>query len=111
MDSPAPPTQAAKGPAIAAPGPSPRPLPAAMPPMPPMPPPVTMRSVPWRTVYRWAWYVVGVAPVWVAIQTAMSLGVNILNQYNMQVLATATSALSAAVAGSTPAPTSAGGIV
>ncbi len=76
-----------------------------------MRPPVTMSSVPWRTVYRWAWYVVGVAPVWVAVQTAMSLGVNILTQYNMQVLATATSALSVAVGSAAPTAARGGGII
>lgn len=78
----------------------------------PAPPPlVTMRSVPWRKVYRWAWYVVGVAPVWVAIQTALSLGVNILNQYNTQVLATATSALSLLADGSARPLASGTGII
>jgi ATP-binding cassette subfamily B protein len=65
-----------------------------------------MWSVPWRSVFRWALYVVSAAPFWVVLQTLMSLAVNVLNQYNMQVLATATSALSAALAG--PAPTVAG---
>ena len=65
----------------------------------PMPPPVSFGSIPWRSVFRWAFYVVGAAPVWVAIQTGMSVLVNLVAQYNMQVLATATSALSAAAAG------------
>jgi ABC-type multidrug transport system fused ATPase/permease subunit len=79
--------------------------------MPQPPPLVTMRSVPWRTVYRWAWYVVGVAPIWVAVQTAMSLGVNILNQYSMQVLATATSALSSSAFGSAAPPVAGTGLI
>src|SRR5258707_1032829 len=65
----------------------------------PMSAPVSFGSIPWRSVFRWALYVVGAAPVWVAIQTGMSVLVNLVGQYNMQVLATATSALSAAASG------------
>src|SRR5689334_20889391 len=80
----------------------PAPIPAA---------PVSMGSVPWRSVFRWARYVLGAAPVWVVLQTLLSLAVNVLNQYNMQVLATATSALSAALAGPAPAAQGGGGFI
>jgi ABC-type multidrug transport system fused ATPase/permease subunit len=64
----------------------------------PGPPPDPGR-VPYRKLFRWGWYVVSVALGWFAINTALGLLTQALLQYNVQLLATIVSGLSAASSG------------
>jgi ABC-type multidrug transport system fused ATPase/permease subunit len=52
-----------------------------------------MGAIPWASVFRWALYVVGMAPWWVALETAVTLAISLLTMYTFVVLGTVISAL------------------
>ena len=56
-------------------------------------------SVPYRKLFRWGWYVVSVALGWFLTNTVLSIFLQILTQYNVQVLATVVSGLGSSFAG------------
>jgi ATP-binding cassette subfamily B protein len=56
-------------------------------------------SVPYRKLFHWGWYVVSVALGWFLANTVLSVFLQILTQYNVQVLATVVSGLGRSFAG------------
>ena len=64
-------------------------------------------SVPYRKLLHWGWYVVSVALGWFLANTVLTIFLQILTQYNVQVLATVVSGLGSSLAGSGAAPRSA----
>ena len=56
-------------------------------------------SVPYRKLFRWGWYVVSVALGWFLTNTVLTIFLQILTQYNVQVLATVVSGLGRSFAG------------
>ena len=52
-----------------------------------------MRAIPWRAVIRWAFYVIRMAPWWVALETGLTLALSLLTMYNFVVLGTVIAAL------------------
>ena len=50
-------------------------------------------KVPYGKLFRWGWYVVSVAFGWFVVNTILSVFVQVLTQYNVQVLATVVSGL------------------
>jgi ABC-type multidrug transport system fused ATPase/permease subunit len=61
-------------------------------------------SVPYRKLFRWGWYVVSVALGWFLTNTILTIFLQILTQYNVQVLATVVSGLGSSYAGGGAAP-------
>jgi len=59
----------------------------------PVPVETKLAAIPWRSVFRWAFYVVGMAPWWVALETALTLFISLLMMYSFVVLGTVISAL------------------
>jgi ABC-type multidrug transport system fused ATPase/permease subunit len=56
-------------------------------------------SVPYRKLFHWGWYVVSVALGWFLTNTVLTIVLQILTQYNFQVLATVVSGLGSSLAG------------
>ena len=56
-------------------------------------------SVPYRKLLHWGWYVVSAALGWFLANTVLSIVLQILTQYNVQVLATVVSGLGSSLAG------------
>lgn len=61
-------------------------------------------AVPYRKLFHWGWYVVSVALGWFLANTVLTIVLQILTQYNIQVLATVVSGLGSSLAGGGVAP-------
>ena len=67
-------------------------------------PAVQPESVPFRKLFQWAWYLVSVALGWFLANTILTISLQILTQYNVQVLATVVSGLGSSLAGGGAVP-------
>ena len=56
-------------------------------------PQIAADPIAWRSVFRWAMYVVRLAPAWVALETALTLGLSLATMYTFLVLGSVISAL------------------
>ena len=70
-------------------------------------PVVAPESVPYRKLFHWGWYVVSVALGWFLTNTFLTILLQLLAQYNVQVLATVVSGLGSSLAGGGTGPRSA----
>lgn len=65
-------------------------------------------AVPYRKLFHWGWYVVSVALGWFLANTVLTIVLQILTQYNIQVLATVVSGLGSSLMGGGAAPAGGG---